>query len=403
LIDRKDVPHVVKKCPACGRTMYLHEPNKDGGLTVKDGEQFVIPSGWLSFSANPLKGKGHLTRYGLEWFAQMIFLDDLPKKQDDIQAEIEKNESYSTFILQKSPLLNGLDPENENHSEEIIQTLSENKSTPEWWALLLNIFSGFALDAIKEGDSQKAAWAMGCAERSRSMLVFKESLEEVVWMGHSARKIVDLLNIWDTNKENTDEEFWQRILNENSYVLSQIFSVPVVFIKDKAYVGGMNIDHKQAKFVDYIYSGESSGDTILIEIKNPKTKLIGSKYRGVYKPSSEISGAVIQVQEYKIELSKNIENITKSTAHNLSIFNPKCILIAGNGDEEIKDEKKRKSFEIFRSGLTNVEIITFDELFRKAEILASLFGLIRTEKRNKPNKLINRTENASVQIGKKPN
>lgn len=70
------------------------------------------------------------------------------------------------------------------------------------------------------------------------MLVFKEQLEEVVWMGHSAKRIIEILKIWNSNKENTDEEFWQLTFNENAYVLSQIFAVPIVFIQDKAYVGG---------------------------------------------------------------------------------------------------------------------------------------------------------------------
>ncbi len=62
-------------------------------------------------------------------------------------------------------------------------------------------------DAIAIGDGSQAAWAMGCAERCRSMLVFKDHLEEVVWMGQSARRIVDILRIWDANQSNEDEGF----------------------------------------------------------------------------------------------------------------------------------------------------------------------------------------------------
>ena len=94
------------------------------------------------------------------------------------------------------------------------------------------------------------------------MLVFKENFEEVVWMGNSAKRIIDVIQKWYENKSNNKEDFWQQIFNENPYVLSQVFSVPVIFINDKAYVGGMNIDRQNAKFVDYLYTNESSNDAL---------------------------------------------------------------------------------------------------------------------------------------------
>ena len=73
-----------------------------------------------------------------------------------------------------------------------------------------------------------------------------------------ARRIVEVICKWDANKKNDSEEFWQQVFAENTYILSQLFSVPIVFIKDKAFVGGMNIDRQDAKFVDYLCATESS-------------------------------------------------------------------------------------------------------------------------------------------------
>jgi len=214
------------------------------------------------------------------------------------------------------------------------------------------------------------------------MIVFKENFEEVVWMGHSARRIVDVIKKWDANKKNSNEEFWQQVFNENPYVLSQIFSVPVGFIKDKAYVVGMNIDKKDAKFDDYLYATESSTDALLVEIKTPETKLLGAKYRkGVNRPSPDLAGSTVQVLDYRRELSRNIKQITEGTPHEIEVFNPRCIVIAGNADEELKDDVKRKSFELYRTNLRDVEIVTYDELFRKAETLATLFNLVRKTKK----------------------
>ena len=166
-------------------------------------------------------------------------------------------------------------------------------------------------------------------------------------------------------------------------MLSQLFSVPVVFIRDKAYVGGMNIDRQDAKFVDYLYTNETSNDALLVELKTPKTKLVGTKYRkGVHKPSSDISGSIIQVLDYRRELSKNIHHITSGTDKKIDIFNPRCVVIAGNASTELDTELKRKSFELFRTSLKDVEIVTYDELFKKAETLATLLNLVWKDKKS---------------------
>src|SRR5207237_7427970 len=124
--------------------------------------------------------------------------------------------------------------------------------------LMTGQFLAMARDARQQGDINRAMWATACAERSKAMMVFKTALEEVVWMGHSVKRIIDILGIWDANKESKDEEFWQMTFNENAYVLSQIFAVPLVFIQDKAYVGGMKLDRSEARFVDYVFSAEPS-------------------------------------------------------------------------------------------------------------------------------------------------
>jgi hypothetical protein len=372
------VPHVLRKCKACGREMKISEAGEHGiGIRVREGDQFIIPKDWLKISANPLKGGGHLTRDGLEWFAKLIFLEEIPQNHEAITTQIKKNDDLCMGILKKSELLKGLDIENPEHGEKILEILKGHQESAEWWVFAFGFFNELARKAIEQGDAQKAAWAMACAERYRSMLVFKQHLEEVIWMGHSAKRLVNMLQVWDGNKDNSDEGYWQIKFKESSYVLSQVFSVPVVFIQDNAYIGGMSIDRKDAKFVDYLYSGDTSNEAILIEIKAPTTKLLGSKYRGVYKPSGEITGALIQVSDYKVSLMQNLIGITKGFGKELTAFNPRCLIIAGNGEKELDRENKRRSFELFRSNFQGIEIVTYDELFKKMEILATLFNLVK--------------------------
>jgi hypothetical protein len=192
------------------------------------------------------------------------------------------------------------------------------------------------------------------------------------------RRLADVLKIWDGHKQNADEESWQLTFNENSYVLSQVFAVPMLFIKERAYVGGMTLERTDSRFVDYLYSTESSREAALVEIKTPTTPLLGAAYRGNFPPSKELAGAVVQVLNYRAELSRNLLSLTEKTDIHLNAFSPKCAVIIGNGSE-LTEEARRRSFELFRSSLKDVEIITYDELFRKVEILAELFRVKRAE------------------------
>jgi hypothetical protein len=381
VIERPELPHVVRQCEGCGRELRIHEPGAHGiGFNVRKGDKVVIPGDWLKLSLNPLKSTGQFSRYGLQWFAEQIHLEDLPKKKEEVLAEIDRLEARCDAILKASKIIEGLDIANEDHADEIIAKLKANQDTREWWAFLTGTFISFLREAIELGNVQQAVWAMGCVERCRSMLVFKEHLEEVVWMGQSAKRVVDILRTWDVNKSNDDEGFWQITFRQNVYAISQVFAVPLVFIKDSAYVGGMNIDRQDAKLVDYLFSQESSREAVLVEIKTPATKLLGPEYRGTYRPSTELAGAVMQALDYRRSLSQNLSSALQGTDYSLKAFAPKCVVIVGNGSLELESEKKREAFEMFRANSRDVEIVTYDELFRKLEVLASLFSLTRTPK-----------------------
>jgi hypothetical protein len=148
------------------------------------------------------------------------------------------------------------------------------------------------------------------------------------------------------------------------------------FLREKAYVGGMTLERSDSRFVDYLYSIESSSEAILIEIKAPTTPLLGRLYRGIFPPSKDLGGSIVQVLNYRAELTRNLRNITETDVK-LKAFTPRCAIIIGNASAELTDERARRSFELLRTSLKDVEVITYDELFRKVEILAELFRLKR--------------------------
>ena len=71
------------------------------------------------------------------------------------------------------------------------------------------------------------------------------------------------------------------------------------------------------------------------------------------------------------------QELTRDQSYEISAFDPKCVLIVGNSEAELRRDIERRSFELFRTGLKDVEIVTYDELFRKIEVLARLFNLVR--------------------------
>lgn len=180
------------------------------------------------------------------------------------------------------------------------------------------------------------------------------------------------LATWEAFKTNSDEEFWQKELTENSLLLSQVFAYPVVLLKGKAYVGGKSYENQGGNIVDFLFKNEFTDNVILIEIKTPVTSLIGKKYReGVYNVSEDLTGAILQVTNYANSITQDFHTLTR-TCTKFEAFKPHCLVIAGNCSVELNDSEKRKSFELFRRGLKDVDVVTYDELFGKVHHFISL-------------------------------
>lgn len=387
IVERRDVPHVIRNCPECGRELHIYEPGKHGvGFKIKKGDRPVIPENYIKMSLNPLENRGQFTLYGLEWLMTKVFFGDFPQRGETLDDEIAHVQELCNTIVIESNMFKGLDITDEKNAEEIKFRFDSRKNTPEWWALMGKSFAEAAQHALADGDAKKTAWSVAGLERSRLMLLYKQHLEEVMWVAHSVTKILALWRTWEGNQKNCDEGFWQQQFKENSYALSQIFAVPALFIQDGAYVGGMTIDRKNAKLLDFLYKVKSSQDILLIKIKTPCTNLIyKTKYRGIFGPSRELSSSVVQALDYRHELISNIKLLATESGIDLRALNPRCVLIAGNGSHDLDDEAKRKSFELFRSSHKNIEIITYDELFEKIFSLAKLFGLVKNgESRSSP-------------------
>ena len=183
------------------------------------------------------------------------------------------------------------------------------------------------------------------------------------------------------NMDNNNEEYWQSAIFENNqWILSQIFSKPCTIYKDKAYMGGKSIDNSSGNVCDFIYKNNLSNNVAIIEIKTPCTKLCGTKYRGTYSMSHDLSGAVNQVLNYKDSLTKEYCVIKNQTDDDFKVLSPECVVVIGRLSVLSSDEIR--AFELFRNMLNGVIVITFDELYHRIQ---GLVDVLKDDKENDNN------------------
>lgn len=180
--------------------------------------------------------------------------------------------------------------------------------------------------------------------------------------------IAILKNDLDANR---DEEYWQKTFNENRWILSQIFSNPLIVFGQKKKTGG-STDDKDSGLVDFVMNNKKTSNLTLVEIKRSDTELMSKRpYRTgleTYIPSSDLSGGVMQLLDYKQSITE--EWIQKYRKTELTAYDCNCVLIIGR-IEGLNDDQMR-SFELYRNSISSVTILTFDELIERISLILSM-------------------------------
>jgi len=162
---------------------------------------------------------------------------------------------------------------------------------------------------------------------------------------------------------------WQRLFNENPFILNLAFGYPVIKIRDQAHVGGKTLSGSGATITDFLVKNGISNNIALFEIKTPQSSLLNKKpYRDLlYSPASDLVGAISQMLDQKYELQKSIATIKEnSRIHDIESYAVHGVLIIGATPE---GPDRQKSFELFRANSKDVSVITFDELLSKLKLL----------------------------------
>ena len=209
-------------------------------------------------------------------------------------------------------------------------------------------------------------------ESKKVVIATKEKIE-IRFLEDAIKDFKKNLNL--KSKSGNLEKKWEQFFKDNSWIISNLFSLPVLLFANQAYVGGKEIFNTNGKITDFLFRNSLTDNLAIIELKTHKTDLLSKRpYRGndVYSLSEELSGAVNQVLDQKQNILNEFHTLRSKAGQKdwFESFNSRCLIIVGL----IKDlpVNGRRSFEIFRNNLYGVEIITFDEVLQKIESFISL-------------------------------
>jgi hypothetical protein len=207
---------------------------------------------------------------------------------------------------------------------------------------------------------------------------------ELLSLGRSVdlSKLDAFLEEWDANEGEFkgDEDFWQDLLKHNAWVFSQLTGSPVVLLQERAYVGGKGIANIGGGVIDYLVQNALTDNVSLVEIKTPAAELCGGEYRsGTYPPGREVVGGVVQVLGYRDTFLHEIRNL-RATTETFQAYNPRCYLIVGRVGS-LPDDDTKRSFELFRTAQSAVQIVTFDEVRERLQSIRDVLAVDHADNR----------------------
>lgn len=165
------------------------------------------------------------------------------------------------------------------------------------------------------------------------------------------RSIID-----DNNIRETDI---QKFLRKNIWMFGNEYT----FIVEQEKINAKNIlDIIPRNIENYID---------VIEVKLPKETIINlDKSHQNYYPSSSLTKAIYQTQNYIFELEKMTIDDEYKNNNNCKIIKPKGIVLIGSKEDLTKTEKE--FLRLMNSSFHNIQVITYQQLLERAENIYNL-------------------------------
>ena len=304
----------------------------------------------------------------------MVFADGDPQTKSELVNKLAKEIGDANRLLESVEGFAEFIADPEGHAD-FFDRFADQDASPEKWAAMLVVFGSALLNEEEPLDDELRQVVLWRLAKCRTMLMFTTNLEELAWRGYrnfGADTLAEALTAWELSDKTETEEHWQTFLQDRPYLISLISPGPVAVHAGKAFLGGKKVDNTGGKIVDFLLEHSIGGNAALLEIKRPATKLLKeAAYRGsdIYAPSTDLAGSLSQILNYR-------DTIMTGHISELHVFMPACMVLIGNYSSELDSAEKQRSFELFRSCLNGVAIVTYDELFAQ---LKKILDVLRGE------------------------
>jgi len=186
-----------------------------------------------------------------------------------------------------------------------------------------------------------------------------------------------------------EEKVWQDFFEANSWIfgygLTLVSHTGLGARRLEQVTSGQNVFTGAGKRSDALLRSNAAVSTLLFtEIKKHNTELLATaRYRepDVYRPSTELAGGTAQLQKTVRKALRSIHDQVKRhiladgtpAGVEYSSTKPRQVLLIGSLAEFVNDGQingeKMESFELYRRSITDVEVITFDELYERTKFI----------------------------------
>lgn len=179
-------------------------------------------------------------------------------------------------------------------------------------------------------------------------------------------------------KHQADEAVWQQFFERNPWIFGYGLDYRFLHKVDKwletQVVGPTFMEHGRRADA-LVRTRAAISQLVFIEIKRADTQLVRNReYRsGCWAISEEVAGAVTQIQKTVNDFQRRHfgnrlkDEKSDDTDQYVYAVEPKSYLVVGHLQELARNQEKMQCFELFRRNVRNPEILTFDELFGRAE------------------------------------
>ncbi|UIJ35319.1 Shedu immune nuclease family protein [Allobranchiibius sp. GilTou73] len=332
-----------------------------------------------------------------EWRSEVVYTTPGGRKQ--IELQVARSAGVIRKIrIQKVPTSSDatkLEPVLEldrEQSARLIDMLRALDSIPIEGENTVRIDDDLLRQVFEDPTAIAAAYAAN-TDRFRALIESDATASDVIAL-QSRRGVVATMRLWledeaafnaARDEAGGPEKAWQQLLEANPWVLGVGLSGQLLTSWDKERleqtVVGRSIKGVGKRVDALLRTAGIVRSMVFAEIKHHRTELLADEYRtGCWRPSSEVSGAVVQIQQTVHLAVRDLgTDFMQEQAPDGSLLSggtfllqPRSFVVvgclnqlAGDGGGAIPD--KVRSFELFRRNLHEPEILTFDEILARAE------------------------------------